>query len=87
MVSAEKTRALFEVAQQIAEKRETVEVLRRKRNDYQTRCHEAQTELRHLETQRSRLLVEIGVPLIVTNDPSRELLDGILKLIEGVTCP
>jgi hypothetical protein len=83
MVKAEKARELLDLAGRIAARRSEVNCLIERRNTLQVRTHDVQTELRKLERERSELLVEIGVPLIVTEDPSRELLSEILKLIEG----
>jgi hypothetical protein len=83
MVKTEKARELLDLAGRIAARRSEVHCLIEQRNTLQVRTHDVQTELRKLERERSELLVEIGVPLIVTEDPSRELLSEILKLIEG----
>lgn len=84
MVKTEKARELLDVAEKIAVKRSRVQYLTEMRNQLQTDTHDAQTKLRDLERRRSELLVEIGVPLIVTEDPTRELFSEILKLLEGV---
>jgi hypothetical protein len=83
MVKADKARELMDLTGRIAARRSEVESLLGQKASLQVRTENAQIELRKLERERSELLVEIGVPLIVTEDPSRELLAEMLRLLEG----